>query len=190
MLKQREIPAENRESLSKGYWDRVVNRLAYLEADDALELAFSPDESITSMKSSIHTAAKRAGVRLRVVTREPRIYAWIPGKRPVIIRRAKRAPVLCEVCGGEIDRPQIGASKQFVCAGDGNEKSECQKIRRYALKHHISIRRSSRALPAHGRDAQGPAFEIGAPWTHENIHRFPPATPVLGNHAESAGARL
>jgi len=57
--------AENRESFSKGYWDRVVNRLAYLEADDALELVFSPDESITSMKSSIHTAAKRAGVRLR-----------------------------------------------------------------------------------------------------------------------------
>ena len=139
MLKQREIPAENRESLSKGYWDRVVNRLAYLEADDALELAFSPDESITSMKSSIHTAAKRAGVRLRVLIREPRIFAWIPGKRPVIINRPQRAPVRCEVCGREIDRPQIGASKQFVCAGDGNEKSKCQKIRRYSLKHHISI---------------------------------------------------
>ena len=139
MLKQREIPAENRESFSKGYWDRVVNRLAYLEADDALELAFSPDESITSMKSSIHTAAKRAGVRLRVVIREPRIFAWIPGKRPVIIRRAKRAPVLCEVCGEEIDRPEVGASKQFVCAGKGNKKSQCQKVRRYAFAHGLPI---------------------------------------------------
>ena len=139
MLKQREIPAENRESFSKGYWDRVVNRLAYLEADDALELVFSPDESITSMKSSIHTAAKRAGVRLRVVIREPRIYAWIPGKRREIINRPKRAPVLCEVCGEEIDRPEVGASKQFVCAGKGNKKSRCQKIRRYAFAHGLPI---------------------------------------------------
>jgi hypothetical protein len=133
------MPAVPRASLSKGYWDRVVNRLAYLEADDVLELAFSPDDSISSMKSSIHTAAKRAGVRLRVAIREPRIYAWIPGKRPVIINRPQRAPVRCEVCGNLMDRPQVGASKHFVCAGEGNKKSECQKIRRYSLKHHISI---------------------------------------------------
>ena len=139
MLKQREIPAENRESFSKGYWDRVVNRLSHLEVDDVLELSFSPDDSISSMKSAIHTAAKRAGVRLRVVIREPRIYAWIPGKRPVIIRRSKRAPVLCEVCGEEIDRPEVGASKQFVCAGRGNKKSRCQKVRRYAFAHGLPI---------------------------------------------------
>jgi hypothetical protein len=155
VLKQREIPAENRESFSKGYWDRVVNRLAYLEADDALELVFSPDESITSMKSSIHTAAKRAGVRLRIVIREPRIYAWIPGKRPVTIRRAKRAPVLCEVCGEEIDRPEVGASKQFVCAGKGNKKSRCQKTRRYALAHHLSIAEARERLRRIGETQKG-----------------------------------
>jgi hypothetical protein len=91
------------------------------------------------MKSSIHTAAKRAGVRLRVVIREPRIYAWIPGKRPVIINRPNRVPVLCEVCGEEIDRPEVGASKQFVCAGKGNKKSRCQKVRRYAFAHGLPI---------------------------------------------------
>jgi len=73
------------------------------------------------------------------VIREPRIYAWIPGKRPVIINRPKRAPVLCEVCGEEIDRPEVGASKQFVCAGKGNKKSRCQKIRRYAFAHGLPI---------------------------------------------------
>lgn len=139
VVKRWEIPVENRASLSKGYWDRVVNRLAYLEADDVLELAFSPDESIASMKSSIHTAAKRAGVRLRVAIREPRIYAWIPGEHPVIINRPQRPPFRCEVCGNLVDRPQIGASKQFVCAGEGAKKSECQKIRQYALAHHVSI---------------------------------------------------
>ena len=138
-MKRRELPAARQASLSKGYWDRVINRLTYLDIDDMLELPSSPGESPSSMKSSIHTAAKRAGVRLRVAIREPCLYAWIPGKHPVIIKRPERAPLLCEVCGGEIDRPQIGASKQFVCAGNGNEKSECQKIRRYALKHHISI---------------------------------------------------
>jgi len=139
VIKRWEIPAAHRASFSKGYWDRVVNRLSYLEVDDVLELSFSPDDSISSMKSAIHTAAKRAGVRLRVVIREPRLFAWIPGKRPVIIRRANRVPVLCEVCGEEIDRPQVGASKQFVCAGKGNKKSQCQKTRRYALAHHLSI---------------------------------------------------
>jgi hypothetical protein len=139
VVKRWEIPVENRVSLSKGYWDRVVNRLAYLEADDVLELAFSPDESIASMKSSIHTAAKRAGVRLRVAIREPCIYAWIPGKHPVIIKRPERAPIRCEVCGNLVDRPQIGGSKQFVCAGEGDEKSECQKIRRLALKYDLTI---------------------------------------------------
>ena len=74
VIKRREIPAAHRASFSKGYWDRVVNRLSYLEVEDVLELVFSPDESISSMKSAIHTAAKRAGVRLRVVIREPRIF--------------------------------------------------------------------------------------------------------------------
>ena len=139
MIKRREIPAAHRASFGKGYWDRVVNRLSYLETDEALELSFRPDESTAGAKSAIHTAAKRAGVRLRVVIREPRIYAWIPGKRPVIIRRSKRAPVLCEVCGEEIDRPEVGASKQFVCAGRGNKKSRCQKVRRYAFAHGLPI---------------------------------------------------
>lgn len=149
VVKRWEIPAENRASLSKGYWDRVVNRLAYLEPDDVLELAFSPDESIASMKSSIHTAAKRAGVRLRVAIREPCIYAWIPGKRPVVIKRPERDPLRCEVCGNFIDRPQIGASKQFVCAGDGDKKSECQKIRRLALKEGLPISEAIRRFRRH-----------------------------------------
>jgi hypothetical protein len=139
VIKRWEIPDENRASLSKGYWDRVINRLAYLEADDVLELAFSPNESIASMKSSIHTAAKRAGVRLRVAIREPRIYAWIPGKHPVIIKRPERTSLRCEVCGNLVDRPQIGGSKQFVCAGDGDKKSECQRIRRLALQYDLTI---------------------------------------------------
>jgi hypothetical protein len=149
VIKRWEIPDENRGSLGKGYWDAVINRLACLEADDVLELAFRPDESIASMKSSIHTAAKRAGVRLRVVIREPCIYVWIPGKRPVIIKRPERAPLRCEVCGKLVDRPQIGASKQFVCAGDGDRKSECQKIRRLALKHGLTISEAVKRFRRH-----------------------------------------
>ena len=155
VIKRREIPAAHRANFSKGYWDRVVNRLSYLDVEDVLELSFSPDDSISSMKSAIHTAAKRAGVRLRVVIREPRLFAWIPGKRPVIIRRAKRMPVLCEVCGEEIDRPQVGASKQFVCAGKGNKKSQCQKTRRYALAHHLSITEARERLRRIGETHRG-----------------------------------
>jgi len=155
VIKRREIPAAHRASFGKGYWDRVVNRLSYLETDEALELSFRPDESTAGAKSAIHTAAKRAGVRLRVVIREPRNFAWIPGRRPVIIRRAKRAPILCEVCGEETDRPQVGASKQFVCAGKGNRKSQCQKIRRYVLAHHLSIAEARERLRRIGETHKG-----------------------------------
>ena len=51
--------------------------------------------------------------------------------------RTPRASISCEVCGKLITRPEHGGSKQFVHAGKGSKKSECQKIARYLGTHEI-----------------------------------------------------
>ena len=104
-----------------------------------LEISFRPGESPSSVKSSVKTAAKRARVRVQIAIREPRMYLWIPGKRPKTIQLRTRDPIPCPVCGMPIIRPKYGASKQFVHAGKGKKKSECQKTWRYAKAHGISI---------------------------------------------------
>jgi hypothetical protein len=39
----------------------------------------------------------------------------------------------------KIIKPRPGTSKQYVHAGEGNKKSECQKTARYAREHRITI---------------------------------------------------
>jgi hypothetical protein len=63
---------------------------------------------------------------------------WMNGMRESSVPRSARSPIRCEVCKTLIN-PLPGTSKQYVCAGKGNQKSECQKTRRYAREHGITI---------------------------------------------------
>lgn len=133
------IPAARATNAEKGYWDSKINHLALLKSTQVLGISFPGYECASSMKSSIHAAAARAGLRVGVLIRGSHIYVWIAGKRDQGPTHLPRAPIQCEVCGREIVRPNTGGSKQFVCAGNGRQKSNCQKIRRYSQKHSMSI---------------------------------------------------
>jgi hypothetical protein len=133
------IPAARATSAEKGYWDSKINHLALLKETQALEISFPGCDHASSMKSAIHAAAARAGLRVNVRVRGSRIYAWIAGRRDQGRTHPPRAPIQCEVCGREIVRPTTGGSKQFVCAGTGQQMSDCQKIRRCSKKEDISI---------------------------------------------------
>lgn len=133
------IPAARAPNVEKGYWDSKINHMVLLEGTAVMRLSSPGYECISSMRSSIHAAAARAGLRVRVKIRGSCIYAWIVGERDEGRTHPPRAPIHCGVCGREIARPNTGASKQFVCAGNGRQKSDCQKVRRYSQKHGISI---------------------------------------------------
>jgi hypothetical protein len=63
---------------------------------------------------------------------------WNVGKRERGASRSSSAALECEACGKRIE-PRSGTSKQYVCAGKDGQISECQKIRRYAREHGISV---------------------------------------------------
>jgi hypothetical protein len=133
------IPAARALNVEKGYWDSKIQHMVLLEGAEAMQVSSPGYECISSMRSAIHAAAARASLRVRVKIRGSCIYAWIVGERDQGPTHQPRAPIHCEVCGREIVRPNTGGSKQFVCAGDGRQKSYCQKVRRYSQKHGISI---------------------------------------------------
>ena len=90
------------------------------------------------IRSSIHSAAVRAGVRVGVKVSGAAVYMWKVGTRERRPKPPSRPPITCEVCG-KLITPRRGTSKQIVCAGIGSKKSECQKARRDAQEHNISI---------------------------------------------------
>lgn len=139
VLKQSEIPTKVPLQPPKGYWDSVLRHLELLGPDDALEITLRDEQDTASMKSSLWSAARRHGVRLRTLTRKEKMYVWIAHRDCPTEARQRRTPIECEVCRRTIIPPRTGASRQFVCAGIGNRKSRCQKIRRYAREHDISI---------------------------------------------------
>ena len=83
-------------------------------------------------------AAARSGVRVGVKVNGAVVYIWNEGTRESAPTRLPRSPIKCEVCG-KLIAPHLGTSKQYVCAGEKGRKTECQKIRRYAREHGISI---------------------------------------------------
>ncbi len=133
------IPAARALNVEKGYWDSKIQHMVLLEGAEAMQVSSPGYECISSMRSAIHAAAARAGLRVHVEIRGLCIYAWIVGERDEGRTHPPRAPIHCEVCGREIVRPNTGGSKQFVCGGTGRQKSDCQKVRRYSRKHGISI---------------------------------------------------
>ena len=101
-------------------------------------LVFRSSQAPRGVRSSIHTAAARAGLRVSVKVSGAVVYLWKVGTRASTATPSSRPAIMCEVCGKPIP-PLPGTSKQFVCGGVEGRKSRCQKIRRYAREHGISI---------------------------------------------------
>jgi hypothetical protein len=139
VIKRSQIPAARPLNLNKGYWDSVIRRAAEIGKDQALELFFSGGRSPISLKSSIHRAAARMGKRLAILIRGAKAYVWITGDQAPTRSNPSREPLKCLVCGKPIVRPKFGGGRQIVHASKGNKKSECQKVRRYAKAHDVSI---------------------------------------------------
>ncbi len=133
-----EIEAVNEPRITKGYWDSAVRHLLLLSSGQALKLMFHDGQAPSGIRSSIHSAAARAGVRVGVKVRGAIVYMWKVGTRPVARPAPPRPPIRCEVCGKPINR-RLGTSRQFVCAGNNGQKSRCQKVWRYAREHDVPI---------------------------------------------------
>ena len=101
-------------------------------------LVFRSGQAPRGVRSSIHTAAARAGLRVSVKVSGAVVYLWKVGTRVSTATPSSRPAIMCEVCGKPIP-PLPGTSKQFVHGGVEGRKSECQKTRRYAREHGISI---------------------------------------------------
>jgi hypothetical protein len=133
-----EIEAVQSSRIAKGYWDSTVRHLLLLGPDQALKLAFKSGQAPHGIRSSIHMAAARSGVRVGVKVSGAVVYIWRAGARERAAAHVSRPLIKCEVCG-KLITPRLGVSKQYVCAGKEGQKSECQKTRRYAREHGISI---------------------------------------------------
>lgn len=148
VVKKSDVPAAQPMNLPKGYWDSALRHMMLLRDDEALEISAPYAAQLVSMRSAINAAAARAGLRITVLARSSRMYVWIFGKRPRKRGRPPREPVRCQVCGRTIIRPRTGGSRQYVCAGIGNRKSLCQRIRRYSQEHGISVAEAIERLRA------------------------------------------
>lgn len=146
MIQRIEIPPRRPPNVNKGYWDAVVRRLALLHEDEALRISFPGDQVTSSMKSSLFTAASRAGRRVTVLVRGACLYAWISGEREPKRYVPPRPSFSCEVCGREIVPSKSGASRQFVCGLIGGRASRCQRVRRYARQKGMTIRDADQYL--------------------------------------------
>ena len=106
--------------------------------DKVVKLTFPSGRVPRGVETSIYAAAGRKRMRVSAFVRGAVLYISdnpcpeSKHNRPVLL------PIRCEVCGGVID-PKPGTSEQYVCAGTKRKKSECQKVRRYAREHGISI---------------------------------------------------
>ena len=99
---------------------------------------FDDGQVPSGIRSSIHSAAARAGVRVGVKVTGSIVYMWKIGTRQASSRKAPCPPIKCEVCGKLINR-RTGTSRQFVCAGNDGQQSQCQKVWRYAREHGVPI---------------------------------------------------
>lgn len=141
------MKADTAPRISKGYWDSSVRHLLLLRPDQVLMLVFRSNQAPRGARSSIHTAAARAGLRVSVRVSGPVVYLWKVGTRPSTATTTTRPAIKCEVCGKLIP-PVPGTSKQFVCAGVEGRKSRCQKIRRHAREQGISIDEAKTRWPS------------------------------------------
>jgi len=98
-----------------------------------LGVAFSGGLPPYGFRSSIHTAARRAGIRISVAANGPLVRVWRADAPKPGERLPEKPDLHCKVCGKKI-LPKPGATRQLVHAGKGN-KSECQKIWRSSQAH-------------------------------------------------------
>ncbi len=134
-----QIPPAYSPNVEKGYWDAVVRRLALLTNEEALQLSLAGERITMSMKSSLATAAGRAGRRVTILVRGDCVYAWISGECEKRRHRPPRPSFNCEVCGRVIVPPKSGASIQYVCSGAG-PRNWCRRVRRFAQVKGMTIR--------------------------------------------------
>lgn len=137
MVDESEIDAVPQKRLSKGYWTSTVEHADLLAPHKALRLFFRTGRLPRGVEASIHTAAAEAGLPVSVHVRGAIVYIRKLGERarrkePATVESSPQEP--CKVCDKKITRGP-GVYKQFVCSGEGREKSECQKIWRYAKAH-------------------------------------------------------
>lgn len=133
-----ETEAVSEQRITKGYWDSAVRHLFLLSPGQALKFMFHNGHVPSGIRSSIRSAAVRAGLRVSVKVNGSVVYLWKVGTRPSIASSSSRPPIHCEVCGKPISRLP-GTSKQFVCSGGEERKSECQKVWRYAREHGVTV---------------------------------------------------
>ena len=133
-----EIGAVDTLRFSRGYWSRILNFLKILSPDKIVKLTFPSGRVPRGVESSIYAAASRKRMRVSTFVRGAVLYICDnsePGSKrnlPVPL------PIRCQVCSAVIVL-KPGTSEQYVCAGTKRKKSECQKVRRYAREHGISI---------------------------------------------------
>jgi hypothetical protein len=133
-----EVHAVHAPHITKGYWDSSIRHLHLLSPNQVLKFFFHSGQAPNGVRSSIHIAAARAGIRVSVKVRGAVVYLWKTGTRESTATHLRRQAIVCEVCKKAII-PLPGTSKQFVCGGVEGRKSRCQKIRRHAREHGISI---------------------------------------------------
>ena len=143
-----ELHAVHEPHITKGYWDSSIRHLQLLGPNQLLKFFFYSDQAALRVRSSIHSAAARAGVRVSVKVRGAVVLVWKTGTRDSTATYLPRPAIACEVCK-EALVPRPGTTKQFVCGGKGNQKSKCQKVRRCA--RGISIEEAAARLRLRAR---------------------------------------
>ncbi len=153
-IQRAHVPLQPALQPEKGFWHSVINQLRRLGTEGAIELTAVDNQNTCGIKSALHSAARRNGVPIGMIARRDKVYAWLAGAPMNGDRRPGRAPLTCRVCGREIKRPRVGASRQYVCAGKGGRLSDCQKIWRKARRSGISIEQAKRWFAKRKRLAQ------------------------------------
>ncbi len=76
--------------------------LHLLGPNQVLKFFFHSGQAPLGVRSSIHTAAARAGVRVSVKVRGAVVYMWKTGTRESTAIHLRRPAIVCEVCGKAI----------------------------------------------------------------------------------------
>ena len=147
MADRSEIGASEAFRFSRGYWSRILNFLKILGPDKVVKLTFHSGRVPHGVESSIYAAAGRKRMRVSAFVRGAVLYISDNSFPESKHNTPVALPIRCEVCSGVID-PKPGTSEQYVCAGTKRKKSECQKVRRYAREHGVSIEQAKQMRSA------------------------------------------
>ena len=147
-----EIPPPCPPNVDKGYWDAMVRRLAILHEDEALRISFPGDQVTSSMKSSLFTAAGRAGRRVTILVRGACLYAWLCGEREPKRYLPPRPSFPCEVCGREIIPPKsLMRASSTGSPGGGSAPRKASPLPGYSYNPPdpvVEARPAAKELPA------------------------------------------